>query len=232
MKFKTSKPVLALLCVSLLLLPVSSSAMNYKPASVRKPKCKSTSKAKCTSTKKPKSAKTRKETRPQKPASTTIMLPPAPTLTLAGSYRLINPSAANATVEAAIEYAVKGMLFEGRARGELKKTNLPPPQQITIWYSAADISIKTDQSGLIQTPADGRPIKWTSKYNDNYDVSTIWVSGNLERTFKSSRGRRVNTYSLSPDGRMLTMKVTAKTEGRLTPSFKHPFNYHLEFRRN
>ncbi|HXI22308.1 MAG TPA: hypothetical protein VNG71_00430 [Pyrinomonadaceae bacterium] len=151
---------------------------------------------------------------------------------MAGGYTLIDLASARSVVENAIEHAVKGMSFEKEARDKLEKTNLPPPQQITIWYSAVDFSIQTDQSGLIQTPPNGKSKKWTSKYNETYDVSTKWVGENLERTFNSSRGQRVNTYILSSDGKTLTMKVAAKTQGLLTPSFKHPFKYQLDYRRN
>jgi hypothetical protein len=206
MKTKTSTFCLALLFVSLMLFPGSTSAQKNK-SSTRKPKSAPKNKAAST------------------PTST-------PNTTLAGSYTLIDSAAATNKIASAIEYSVKGMWLEGKARRKLRETNLPAPQQITIWYSAADFSIQTDQSGLIQTPPDGRAIKWTSKYKETYDVSTRWVGANLERTFKSSQGRRVNTYSLSSDGKTMIMKVTGKTEGWLTPSFKHPFNYQLEYRRN
>lgn len=206
MKIKASRLCLALLCLSLMLFHGSTSAQKNM-----------------SSTRKPRSAPSKKAT----PTPT-----PTPTTTLAGSYTLIDSAAATNKVTSAIEYSVKGMWLEGKARRKLTETNLPPPNWITIWYSAADFSIQTDQSGLIQTPPDGTSIKWTSKYKETYDVSTRWVGGNLERTFKSTRGRRVNTYSLSSNGKTLTMKVTGKTEGWLTPSFKHPFNYQLEYRRN
>src|SRR5205823_2051115 len=117
MKIKTSTFRLALLCFSLMLFLGSTSAQKNK-----------------SSTRKPKSAPAKKAT----PTPT-----PTPTTTLAGSYTLIDFAAATDKVTSTIELSVKGMWAkEDEARRKLTETNLPPPQQITIWYSAADFSIQ------------------------------------------------------------------------------------------
>lgn len=121
----------------------------------------------------------------KKPKATPAPTPsPTPTPTLQGSYTLIDPAAATDKINNAIEASVRGMWpFTGTARDKLKRVNLPPPQQITISYTSTEVNITTDRSGSIQTPPNGRPIRWT-KDGTKYDVSTKWVNGNLERTFK------------------------------------------------
>lgn len=204
MKLKASAPYIALLCSSLLL------SLNWASAQ-KKPKS--------TSAKKSQAA----------PAQTPG---PTPTPTLQGTYTIVDSAAATDKVRNAIEFSVKGMAFEGTARDKLKKTNFPPPQQITISYTSTEVSITTDQSGLIKTPANGGPIKWT-RDGDKYDVSTKWVNGNLERTFRSSDGERINTYSLSTDGKTLKMQVAGTSAGllHLRPSLTHPLEYELFYKR-
>lgn len=155
---------------------------------------------------------------------------PTPTPTLQGSYALINSAAATDTINNAIEASVRGMWpFTGKARDKLRKVNLPPPQQITISYTSTEVSITTDQSGLIQTSSDGRPFRWT-KDGTKYDVSTRWVNGNLERIFKGGGGKRVNTYSISADGKTLTMQVFGVSTGLI--GLTQPLRYHLDYKRN
>jgi len=168
----------------------------------------------------------------KKPKSAPAQPPsPTPAPSLEGAYTLIDPAAATARVNDAIERAVGGMSFEAKARAKLQKVNLPPPQQITISYTSTEVSITSDQLGSIKTPSNGGPIKWTK-----YDVSTKWVNGNLERTFKSSDGKRVNTYSLSADGKTLTMQVYVMSAPwrpwRPFSSLTHPLEYQLSYRRN
>jgi hypothetical protein len=160
-----------------------------------------------------------------KSVSTTKPLPP-PTPTLQGSYSLIDSASATTTVENAIEVSAKSMswLFQGRTRSELKKTNVPPPQWIVISYTGAEVTIETDRTGKIKTPSDGRPIRWT-----DYDVSTTWINGNLQRTFKGGNGQRVNTYSLSGDGKTLILQVRGTRDSR--PKLKTPLTYELKYGR-
>jgi hypothetical protein len=150
-----------------------------------------------------------------------------PTPTLQGSYSLIDSASATTTVENAIEVSAKSMswLFQGRTRGELKKTNVPPPECIVISYTGAEVTIETDRTGKVTTPSDGTPIKWKE-----YDVSTKWVNGNLERIYKEGNARRVNTYSLSGDGKTLILQVRGTRES--WPKLATPLTYQLAYRRD
>jgi hypothetical protein len=155
---------------------------------------------------------------PEPPTSSPTPSPSPPTP--GGSYTLDDLPAATKTVNEAIEAAVKEVVwpFKGQARDKLKKTNLPPPQRITISYTSTEVSITTDRTGTIQTPADGGFVDRTI-LGDKLKVSTKWSGDNLERTFKGGDGERVNTYSLGANGKTLNMHVKA-TGGRLGVSVK------------
>lgn len=130
-------------------------------------------------------------------------------------------------INTAIEAAVKDTSwpFQGAARDKLRKKNLPPPPEIVIAYKDmdTDVTIKTFK-GAIQTPADG---KFVSRVvdGDKVDVSTKWVGKKLVRIYKTGEGQRVNTYSLSGDGKTLTMQVTA------TSGFTKACVYELKYKR-
>lgn len=205
MKFKASALCLALLCGSLL-LPLSSA---FAP----KPKSKSVQKRKSASAKH-KSALARTPS-------------PTPTPTLQGSYTLINLAEATDKVKKAIEASAKSMPWgtQGLTRSRLQETNLPPPQRLVISYTSSEVIIETDLAGKIKTSLDGKPVP-----RSGHEVSTKWVNGSLERTFKASDGQRVNTYSLDADGKTLTLHVIGTRES--SPRLKQPLEYQLSYRRN
>lgn len=145
--------------------------------------------------------------------------------TLDGTYTL-NRSASD-DVNRAIETAVGRMNFVTRpiARGRLRRTN-QPYQRVVISHTQQQVSVITDNRAAIRTPANGTPIKWRREDGEMLDVSTEWENGRLEQTFAAEDGRRVNVYSLSADGRTLTMEVTI-TSGRLP----QPLRYKLVYNR-
>lgn len=126
---------------------------------------------------------------------------------LRGTFRL-NEQASD-DVRAAIEEAVRGMNFITRpiARGRLTRTN-EPYRSVRLAYDDEQVWIKTDDRDPIVTPANGAPIKWRREDGEEFDVSTEWENGRLEQTFVAGDGRRVNTYSVSPNGQTMTMTVT------------------------
>jgi hypothetical protein len=130
------------------------------------------------------------------------------------------------TVEDGIEAAVKGMwpIIKGEAREKLEDKNLPPSQQIIISYTPADVTIKME-AGTIKTPIDGVFVR-RDVLGENIMVSTKWIDKKLERTFKAADGQRVDTYSLSGDGKTLTMHVTVTS-----PRLSRPCEYELTYKR-
>lgn len=149
----------------------------------------------------------------------------AQTPSLDGTYTL--NTTASEDVNRAIEQAVARMNFITRpiARGRLKRTN-QPYQRILIQHTQGQVSITTDQRAPIRTPANGTPIKWRREDGEMFDVSTEWENGSLEQTFAAEDGRRVNSFSVSPDGRTLTMEVTVTS-----PRLSQPLRYRLVYNR-
>jgi hypothetical protein len=201
MKLNTSALRVALLFCSLLLPLNTPSAQKHKHRNGKRPKVQTT--------------------KAQAPSPTPT--PQAPTLE--GTYTLEGSSAATKTISEAIDAAVDGMGFISKriARNELRKKNLPPPQQITISFTKAEVNVTTELAGTIQTPINGVFVKKVVR-GDKLDVSTRWKDGKLERTFRTGKGERVNTYSLSNEKRTLTMGVTV-TSSRLPRHLLYELNY-------
>ena len=122
---------------------------------------------------------------------------------------------------AVIEDAVGKLNFVTRdiARGRLKKLN-PAYRQVAITSSPNEISVTVDKQPPLRAPAKGAPVAWVGPDGRKVNVSMQLVGQHLEQTFTSSNGRRVNDYTLSPDGRTLTMQVT-ETSPRLPQSITY-----------
>lgn len=131
-------------------------------------------------------------------------------------------------IDQAIREATGRMNFALRAiaRPRLKKTN-EAYRKVTIAPSGSSVTITTDSRAPITTPASGTPIRWKREDGETLDVSTVWQDGRLKQSFVAEDGRRDNVYTLSPDGRTLTMDVTV-TSGRLP----QPVTYKLVYKRD
>ena len=108
-----------------------------------------------------------------------------------------------------IDNAVGKLNFVTRdiARDRLKKLN-PAYRRIAISSSPNEISVTADNQPPLQTPANGAPVTWTAPDGRNVNASMQLKGGRLAQEFTSADGRRVNNYTLAPDGRTLTMHVT------------------------
>jgi hypothetical protein len=120
-----------------------------------------------------------------------------------------------------IEHAVGKLNFLTRdiARGRLKKLN-PAYRQVAITSSPNEISVTVDNQPPLRTPEKGAPVAWVSPDGGKVNVSMQLAGRRLEQTFTSADGRRVNDYTLSPDGRTLTMQVR-ETSPRLSQSIRY-----------
>ncbi|HEX2190142.1 MAG TPA: hypothetical protein VHG51_14640 [Longimicrobiaceae bacterium] len=134
---------------------------------------------------------------------------------------------ASDNVNAAIDDAVARMNFVMRpvARGRLRKTN-QPYQRVQISHNPQQVSVTMDGRPAIVTPANGTPMDWTREDGEKLKVSTEWENSALEQTFKAEDGQRVNSYTVSPDGRTLTMNVTVTS-----PRLPKPLTYKLVYNR-
>jgi hypothetical protein len=125
---------------------------------------------------------------------------------LDGTYLLDENDSDN--MNEAIEHAVGQLNFLTRdiARERLKKLN-PAYRQVAIASSLNEISVTVDNQQPLRAPAKGAPVAWVGPDGGKVNVSLQLAGERLEQTFTSADGRRVNDYTLSPDGRTLTMQV-------------------------
>ena len=120
-----------------------------------------------------------------------------------------------------IETAVEKLNFVMRdiARGRLKKLN-PAYRQVAVTSSPNEISVAVDNQPPLRTPAKGAPVAWVGPDGGKVNASMQLTGRLLAHTFTSADGRRVNDYTLSPDGRTLTMQVT-ETSPRLSQTITY-----------
>jgi hypothetical protein len=144
---------------------------------------------------------------------------------LDGTYILDEADSDNANE--AIEHAVGKLNFLTRdiARERLKKLN-PAYRQVAIASSSNEISVTVDNQPPLRTPAKGAPVAWVSPDGGKVNVSMQLAGRRLAETFTSADGRRVNDYTLSPDGRTLTMQVT-----ETSPQLSQSITYKQVYRR-
>ena len=138
---------------------------------------------------------------------------------LDGTYILDEPDSDN--INEVIEDAVGklNLLTRDIARGRLKKLN-PAYLQVAITSSLNEISVTVDNQPPLRTAANGAPVAWVGPDGGRVNASMQLAGGRLAQTFTSADGRRVNDYTLSPDGRRLTMQVT-ETSPRLPQSITY-----------
>ena len=144
---------------------------------------------------------------------------------LDGTYTLDQTNSDN--INDVIEEALKKMNVLKRliARGRLKKLN-PVYHQVAISSSPNEISVTVDNQPPLRTPANGAPVAWIGPDGGKVNASMQLADGRLTQTFTSADGRRVNDYTLSRDGRTLTMRVT-----ETSPRLSQPITYKEVYRR-
>jgi hypothetical protein len=130
-------------------------------------------------------------------------------------------------INRAIEQAVASMNFVTRpiARSRLRKVNVPY-RTLRISHTPAQVTTIPDARAPVVSPGDGSTVKWRREDGELFDVSTSWEGASLRQSFKADDGQRVNVYSLSPDGRTLTMHVTVTS-----PRLPKPITYSLRYAR-
>ena len=138
---------------------------------------------------------------------------------LDGTYIL--DAADSDNINEVIETAVGKLDFVRRdiARRRLEKLN-PAYRKVAITSSPNEISVTVDNQRPLMTPAKGAPVAWVGPDGGKVNASMQLAGRRLAQTFTSADGRRVNDYTLSPDGRTLTMKVT-ETSPRLSQTITY-----------
>ena len=138
---------------------------------------------------------------------------------LDGTYILDQTDSDN--IHEVIETAVEKLNFVTRdiARGRLEKLN-PAYRKVAITSSQNEISVTVDNQPPLRTPAKGASVAWVGPDGEKVNASMQLAGRRLAQTFTSADGRRVNDYTLSPDGRTLTMQVT-ETSPRLSQTITY-----------
>jgi hypothetical protein len=95
---------------------------------------------------------------------------------------------------------------------------------VQIIPAESSVTVQTDQWNLT-TPRNGRT-EWERTPDDLIDVATKLQDGRLEQAFEAEDGKRVNVYTLSPDGDTLFMDVTVTS-----PKLDSPLTYRMVYRR-
>ena len=150
---------------------------------------------------------------------------PAFAASLAGEWS--HDAAKSDNVDKAIERAVEKVNFviRGMAHGRLKSTN-QPYHHVSITQKGGDTHLKTDDRAPIVSNAKG--VKWTREDGQKYDVTMVWKGETrLEQTFQNDEGKRVNVYTLNPDGKSMVMEVTVTS-----PKLPVPLTYSLAYKRD
>jgi hypothetical protein len=131
------------------------------------------------------------------------------------------------SINAVIEDAAGKLSFPTRdiARERLKKLN-PAYHRVIISSPANEISVSVDNQPPLLTPAKGAPVAWFGPDGGKVNASMQLAGRRLVQTFTSADGRRVNDYTLSPDGRTLTMQVT-----ETSPKLSQTITYKQVYRR-
>jgi hypothetical protein len=138
---------------------------------------------------------------------------------LDGTYILDQTDSDN--INEAIETAVAKLDFIRRdiARWRLEKLN-PAYRKVAITSSPNEISVTVDNQPPLRAPAKGAPVAWVGPDGGKVNATMQLEGRRLAQTFTSADGRRVNDYTLSPDGRTLTMQVT-ETSPRLSQTITY-----------
>ena len=114
--------------------------------------------------------------------------------------------------------------ISGQAKKRLQETN-KPYAWVQILPEASTVTLETDAFKLT-TPRNGVREDWERTAGDLIDVTTKMQGTRLEQVFEAEDGRRVNVYTLSPDGNTLNLDVTVTS-----PKLDGPLTYRMVYRR-
>lgn len=143
----------------------------------------------------------------------------------AGSYVLVPDHGDD--IDKAINEAVDGMNFVTRrvARGRLRRTNRPAAR-VSIVVDGDEISIQPDDRPPARATGNGPPVEWENGDGEVFEVSIGWEEQVLRQSFIAKDGQRVNAFTLSEDGQILTMQVTVSS-----PRLPNELTYRLIYER-
>lgn len=144
-----------------------------------------------------------------------------------GTYRYVGGDAEIQELDAAIEEVVQKMNFfiRGIARRRLRAPNLPS-SEVGVFLERGQIRITRPGRPEVSAPADGTTISWRHPTDgDVFRVSHgLDDRGRLYQRFADDRSVSLNHFTLSEDGRRLTIK-TEITADRLPAPLRFKTTY-------
>ncbi|RZU40244.1 hypothetical protein [Edaphobacter modestus] len=141
-----------------------------------------------------------------------------------GTYRYAGSAQGEEARRAAIDHAVEGFSFVTRstARNRVSATT-----QILGFYSFSfepgKIVVRPEARPEMVSGDKGEPVDYV--YNGKHSTLTqVLAADRISQVFVSDDGRRENEYTLSKDGKTVTLKVTL-TSGRLSSPVAYSLSY-------
>lgn len=135
----------------------------------------------------------------------------------------------SADIPSAIETCVSNTNFIIRAiaRHRLKKTNTVH-EKVFISTSASSITITfgSEVAKPVIAPVDGSVVPWERDDGEVFLVSHQLTGDRLVETFRGDDGQKEIDFSVSADGAVLTMAITASS-----PRLPEPLVYQLVYSR-
>ena len=133
----------------------------------------------------------------------------------------------SADIAKAIEVTVADMNFVKRpiARSRLTKTN-EAPMQVEVHQNAGKVDITIGKVKHPNLTLSASAIAWTTPTGEAVLLSVKPSANGLEETFQGEDGAKKNTFTLSTDGKTLSLDVLVTS-----PQLPKPLIYRLVFLR-
>lgn len=130
----------------------------------------------------------------------------AATPSFSGTYTL--DEGASDDVLAAFEPALQEMnIVKRTAARQVLRRRVQPERHIRIAHTSATITIQDGSRPALEVPEDGREVDITTVEGNAAKISARVAEAVLRVNMNEEKGRYRARYSLSPDGRRLTVRV-------------------------
>jgi hypothetical protein len=149
-----------------------------------------------------------------------------PHVLFSGSFRSVADAREEGARRVAIDKAIDTLFFAIRpiARSRLSKgTQIEP--MVTIAFDAGKIRMKVPSAPEVISPENGTPIDvaWDGERSK---LSQRIAGTVLVQTFQAEEGRKEHQWSITADGKTLTLKVIVSS-----PKLSNPVVYSLTYKR-
>lgn len=141
------------------------------------------------------------------------------------SFRFVGSTSEEDARRAAIDRGIDSLFFaiRGIARSRLSDgTKIDP--WVAFSFDAEKIRVRLPSVTHV-SPANGAAVDYVSG-SDHTKLTQLLSAGRVTQVFDAGEGRRMNEWLLSPDARMLKLKVTVSS-----PKLTRPVVYTLTYMR-